>query len=77
MGDLLIRGIPDDEMQFLKEVAKDDGRSMQAQAKALILEALERRRAHHDLVTFAERMRRESGPQRSDSTELIREDRDR
>ena len=76
MGSILIRGLDQKTIERLKERARVNGRSLQQEVKALLeraADALTMREARR----LSERWnRRLDGPFLSDSTELIREDRD-
>ena len=76
MGSILVRGLNPKTIERLKEHARLNGRSLQQEVKAL----LERAAATHTMHKarwLSERWnRRLDGPSLSDSTELIREDRD-
>lgn len=75
MGQLLVRGLDDRLIQLLKERAARHGRSVEAEHRA-ILEAT----FADDRETFAERaarLRARIPPSTLNTTDLIREDRDR
>jgi plasmid stability protein len=76
MADILIRDLDDKVLKRLKRRAARDGRSLQAELKAII-----ERGATVDIIdarALAARIRRElSNREHSDSTELIAEDRRR
>jgi plasmid stability protein len=76
MGSILVRGLDQTTIERLKERARLNGRSLQQEVKALLERAAE-------TVTMGEARRvserwnrRLAGRPLSDSTELIREDRD-
>jgi hypothetical protein len=77
MPDVLVRGLSPQTVERLKVQAKRKGRSLQAELKA----ALERAAAMPDESDIPEGIRRVRamlrGKRFSDSTVLIREDRDR
>ncbi|TLM69045.1 MAG: hypothetical protein FDZ70_09830 [Actinobacteria bacterium] len=74
MPDILIRGVDPLVVEKLKERAAAEGTSLQAVAKRIIESSVPYSREEFLKVAAAERAR--TGPQKTDSTELIREDRD-
>ena len=76
MAQVIIRNIDDDAIRRLKARAERNGISLEKQLRAIITDA-----ARRDRTVFRERAaasrRRLSGRRHSDSTALIREDRDR
>ncbi|HEX5325180.1 MAG TPA: hypothetical protein VFW75_00790 [Acetobacteraceae bacterium] len=75
MGQLLVRGLDDRLIRSLKERAARNGRSVEAEHRAILEVAL-----GSPAQTFAERaarLRARLPPSTLDSTDLIREDRDR
>ncbi|MEK6373716.1 MAG: plasmid stabilization protein [Acidobacteriota bacterium] len=73
MADVLIRGLDDKILKRLKQRAARNGRSLQAELKAIV-----ERGAMVDVIdarALAARIRERLGEQQSDSTELIAEDR--
>ncbi len=76
MAEILIRGLDDEIVQRLKKRAARNNRSLQAELREVI-----ERGAAFDVIesrALAARIREKlSGRVHSDSTELIREDRDR
>jgi plasmid stability protein len=75
MGQILIRGIPEDVMRAFKERAKRHGRSQEQEARMLIEEAARESESWERFAEFAERMREElrrRGDDWGDSTEIIR-----
>lgn len=88
MATLYVRNLPDDLYQRLQELAKVENRSINAQVITLLQQALspqtqeteDQRRKNVPKLLEEIRRRRESLPtdfEWLDSTELIREDRDR
>jgi plasmid stability protein len=78
MANVLIRDIPDDVVETLKQRAKSRNRPLQGELRGILLEAA--RRPCGDIVQRAAEIRLKlSGERRSfsDSAELLREDRDR
>ena len=80
MGQLLVRNVSDDGIAALKRRAADNGRSVEAEHRAIIESLAEPPKpeaAHHDWLAEADRLR-EMTRGRSDvpSWLLIREDRD-
>jgi plasmid stability protein len=77
MSQILVRNLAPEVVERLKQRAERNRRSLEAEVRA-ILEDLTAREAHlEDAIAFADWARSQSGPQTSDSTDLIREDRDR
>ncbi len=76
MPDVLIRDVAKEALEELRAQAKRNGRSLQSELKTIIeAEAY----AHRNRLEFARRAaawRETNGPQKTDSTDLIREDRD-
>lgn len=78
MANVLIRDIPDDVVEELKQRAKSHNRPLQRELRGILLETA--RRPCGDIVQRAAEIRLKlSGEHRSfsDSAELLREDRDR
>ncbi len=76
MAQVLVRGLGDDVVETLKERARANGRSLEAELRTLIEQA-----AGSDIVTgraLAARIRRSlAGRTQTDSTDLVAEDRRR
>jgi plasmid stability protein len=76
MGQVIIRNVDDDAIRRLKERAQRKGVSLERELRTIVVEA-----AGNDRAGFRERaakLRRKLGRKmHGDSTELIREDRDR
>lgn len=82
MSDVLVRNVETPLLAQLKRRAKRNHRSLQAELKVILLEATARAErdqgSFEDAVRFADAMRRKfAGKITGDSTNLIREDRDR
>jgi plasmid stability protein len=75
MGQLLVRGLEDRVIHALKQRATRSGRSVEAEHRALLLEALAP--AEESFAERAARMRRTAPTQAIDSADMIRADRDR
>ena len=75
MPNLLIRDLDQDVLTELKAAAKTHGRSLQAEIHAILQQSRTRSLAETRRVS-ARWLKRLQGTQRSDSTDLIREDRD-
>jgi plasmid stability protein len=76
MGSILVRDLDQETIERLKERARSNGRSLQHEVKALLERAadtLTMREARRLSERWGRRLR---GRSFSDSTELIREDRD-
>ena len=76
MAQILIRDLDDDVVRRLKNRAKRDGRSLQAEVKIILEQAakVDTDTAQEMLEQFRSRF---EGRRFSDSVKLIREDRDR
>ena len=79
MSQILVRNLDPDVVEQLKQRAERNHRSLEAEVRA-ILENLtvndERRRRIDEFVRVADTIRARSGPQRTNSVDLVREDRD-
>jgi plasmid stability protein len=76
MGSILVRGLDEKTIERLKERARLNGRSLQEEVKTLLEHAAETL-SMREARRLSERWnRRLDGRSLSDSTELIREDRD-
>ncbi len=78
MAQMLVRNLTDNVVARLKKRAKTRGRSLQAEVKTILEEAA--KDVPEDFWKEADRIREQlkrSGRKFSDSTALIREDRDR
>ncbi len=80
MGDLLVKNIDNEVINHLKIHADAKGCSVEELAKELLIQSsgvretnLQKRKA---FLKSAEELRHKAGPQKTDSTDLIREDRD-
>lgn len=77
MPDVLVRGIDEKVLESLKEKAKENGRSLQAELQIILTRAAERKPVLNR-SELAEKIREElSERDFSDSVELLREDRQR
>lgn len=76
MPDMLIRGLDPADLEALKEIAARNGRSLQAEANAIITERL-RSVPLSDAETARRIKRSLTGPKFSDSAALLRKDRRR
>lgn len=78
MGTVTIRNLDDAVIDRLKERARDNGRSLEAELRALLTEMSERP-SRQKFIEFAERVAAMTpkGVEQTDSALLIREDRDR
>lgn len=78
MAELLITEVEDTILRGLQERASAHGRSAEAEARDILVEALQAKKhaAWAQINAFCDRLAA-SGRTFSDSTELIREDRDR
>jgi len=77
MADVLVRGVDTVILETLKENAKTNGRSLQAELQIILKQAAERPKML-DRAALAEKIRQSlTGREHSDSAELLREDRSR
>lgn len=77
MGQLLVRDLDDAVVARLKERARSNRRSLQAEAKAILEAAAPRFTRDEALAVFRSWQERFRGQVLSDSVDLIREDRER
>ena len=77
MAQLLVRDLDDDVVARLKERARRNRRSLQAETKAILESAAPHYTRDEALEVFRSWQERFRGQPLSDSAELIREDRDR
>ena len=77
MGQVLIRGLEDDVLERLRRRAEGNHRSLEGELREILMTA-SRQVSVEEARELADRLRsRLEGRLHSDSTELIREDRDR
>jgi plasmid stability protein len=76
MPSLLIRDLDKETIKQLKKRAAANGRSLQAEAKEII-ERSAREKTFEQLRRQASLLAKSSGPQKTNSVDLIREDRNR
>ena len=82
MSQILIRDLTQETVDQLKKRAKRNGRSLQGEVRLILEDAASRgvlpnnRRSISELVRMADEIRERSGPQRTDSVELLRRVRD-
>ena len=77
MAQVLVRELSDQIVKRLKNRAKEHGRSLQAEVKIILEEAVpDYEQARKRIHTLRNKLKR-SGKTFSDSADLIREDRDR
>lgn len=77
MAQVLVRQLPDKVVDRLKKRAKEHGRSLQSEVKTILEEAVpDYEQAWKRIDALRSKLKR-SGKTFSDSTSLIREDRDR
>jgi plasmid stability protein len=76
MPSILIRDLSKDTIKQLKRRAIANGRSLQAEAKEII-ERSARQKTFEQLRREADMLAKTSGPQKTNSVDLIREDRSR
>ena len=75
MGQLIVRGLDDSLIRTLKQRAARFGRSAEAEHRVILEEAL--RPETETFTEAAARLRARTKPQMTDSTDLLRQDRDR
>jgi plasmid stability protein len=76
MAQLLVREIPEETVSALKKRAKKNGRSAEAEHRAILQDALKPRVDHWKEIDRLRNELAESGRTFTDSTEFIRRDRD-
>ncbi len=77
MSELLIKEIDENVLNHLQEQAMMHGQSVEEYAKDMLISKTEGKRiSKEEFIKFANEFRKKVGPQKSDSTQLIREDRD-
>lgn len=74
MAQVLIRDLPDDLVDRFKQRARSRGQSLEAHLREVLEESV--RGDREEFLRFAREMRERSGPQTTDSTQLIRDSRD-
>jgi plasmid stability protein len=77
MGQVLIRGLPDDVMDRLRRRAEGNNRSLEAELREILMQASRQVDIATARALAAEIRHRLEGREHSDSAVLIREDRDR
>ncbi len=75
MGQLIVRGLDDAIIQALKQRAVRTGRAAEAEHRAILEQAL--RPEAESFAQAAARLRARTPPQTTDSTDIVRRDRDR
>ena len=77
MAQILIRDLAPETVGHLKAIAARNKRSLEAEVRLILEDIATREAKSEEFWRFAAEVRRRSGPQTSDSTDLIREDRER
>jgi plasmid stability protein len=77
VAQILVRDLAVATVEQLKKRAKSNNRSLEAEVRGILEEIATREAKRESLIAFMEESRRIHGPQRTDSIDLIREDRDR
>jgi plasmid stability protein len=77
MSQILIRNLPEETVESLKRQAKRNSRSLEAEARDILRREATKAERREDFLQFAAQIRAANGPQRTDSVELIRADRER
>jgi plasmid stability protein len=75
MGQLIVRGLDDAIIQALKQRAARTGRAAEAEHRAILEQVL--RPETESFAQAAARLRTRTPPQTTDSTDIVRRDRDR
>lgn len=78
MSQILVRDLDPEVVNHLRKRAERHRRSLQAEVRLILEEAAREstRPSIEELVRRADQIRARSGPQRTDSVDIIREDRD-
>ncbi len=77
MPDLLLQNLDSQLYQDLHWYAAEHGVSVEEEAKSILNQILERKREMEDIIREADEFARRVGPQTIDSTDIIREERER
>jgi plasmid stability protein len=77
MSNILVRGLSEETLSDLRERAKRNNRSLAAEVREILERDRKSRLTREEFLRIMDGIRERSGPQTSDSTDLIREDRDR
>jgi antitoxin FitA len=77
MAQVLVRDLDSATVQRLKERARQHGRSLQAEVKAILEQAISTYTMEEALAVAQRWQRRTAGRKQSDSADLLRQDRER
>ena len=77
MSQILVRNLDPQTIKHLKERAQQNGRSLEAEVREILEDLADRARKREEFRRLAAEIRGRSGPQTTDSVDLIREDRER
>jgi plasmid stability protein len=79
MSQILVRDLQPEDVDELKEIAKANQRSLEAEIRVILHDIASRRRSRQASVEFSRKLREELEERgySGDSTQMIREDRDR
>jgi plasmid stability protein len=77
MAQVLVRGLSDEVVEQLKALASRRHRSLEAEVRLILEEVAQRERKREEFWRLADEIRLRSGPQTTDSVDLLREDRER
>jgi plasmid stability protein len=77
MPDVLVRDLDVEVIDRLKNLAKSENRSLQAEMKSILSEASRRGGRRSEIEAIRAIRARVKTPQKTDSADLLREDRDR
>lgn len=77
MAQILVRDLDAETVEQLKALAEKNKRSLEAEVRLILEDVAKREARREEFWRIAEEISKRSGPQTSDSTDLIREDRER
>jgi plasmid stability protein len=77
MSQILVRNLSPETVERLRAQAKRNRRSLEAEVRVIIEQAGRPKYTLEDFQRMTAEIRAAAGPQRSDSADLIREDRER
>ena len=77
MSQILIRNLAPEVVERLKRRAERNHRSLEAEVRVILDQITSAETRREEALAFADWARSQNGAQTSDSTDLIREDRDR
>ena len=77
MAQITVRNLSNEAVEYLREAAERNKRSVEAEVRLILEELAARQVKRSEALKFLDEMRARSLPQTSDSADLIREDRER